>query len=170
MEGEGCFSINKGNKYRLDFSLCQSYSNLELMKKIKVYLENLPNTNGNYAGAIGISTVISKNPNHQSVIRIETTRIPFITDILIPFLASLTWHSKKQLDFQDWNNILMLREQGHHLSEQGAKLIDLILSQMNRNRLNTNSSQPIVDRGQVLDQVNQLLSGPATHKFRDKKW
>jgi hypothetical protein len=90
VEGEGCFSINRANKYRLDFSICQSYSNLELMQKIKVYLENLPNTNGNYAGAIGISSVVSNNSNHQSVIRIETTRIPFITDILIPFLDSLS--------------------------------------------------------------------------------
>lgn len=112
VEGEGCFSINRGNSYRLDFSICQSYSNVELMKKIKLYLENLPNTNGNYAGAIGISTVISKNPSHQSVIRIETTRIPYIADIFIPFLDSLNWHSKKQLDFQDWKNILLLREQG----------------------------------------------------------
>lgn len=169
VEGEGCFSINRGNNYRLDFSLCQSYSNLELMKKIKIYLENLPN--GNYPGAIGISSVVSNNSNHQSVIRIETTRIPFITDIFIPFLDSLKWHSKKQLDFQDWKNILMLREQGHHLSEQGAKLIDLILSQMNRNRLLTNSGQPFVDRGQVLDQVNQLLSGRSNFEIRnDRKW
>lgn len=93
--------------------MTQTYSNLELIKKIKVYLENLPNTNGNYAGAIGISSVVSKNPNQQSVIRIETTRIAFITDIFIPFLDSLNWLSKKPLDFQDWKNILRLREQGH---------------------------------------------------------
>lgn len=55
----------------------------------------------------------------------------------------------------------MLREQGHHLSEKGAKVIDLVLSQMNRNRLSTSSSLPIVDRVHVLDQVNQLLSGPS---------
>jgi hypothetical protein len=59
------------------------------MKNFKVYLENLPSTNGNYAGAIGISSVISNNSNQQSVVRIETARIPFITDIFIPFLDSL---------------------------------------------------------------------------------
>lgn len=94
VEGEGCFSINRGNNSRLDFSLTQTYSNLELIKKIN-YLENLPNTNGNYAGAIGIYSVVSKNPNQQSVIRIETRRIAFITDIFIPFLDSLNWLSKK---------------------------------------------------------------------------
>lgn len=57
--------------------MSQSYSNLALMQKIKIYLENLPKTDGNYSDAIGISTVKSNNTNHQSTIRIETTRIPF---------------------------------------------------------------------------------------------
>jgi hypothetical protein len=90
IEGEGCFSINRHNNYRLDFSLCQSSTNLELMKSIKVYLENLPNTDGNYTNALGISEVRSNNPNHKSTTRIETTRIPFITNVLIPFLDNLT--------------------------------------------------------------------------------
>ena len=84
IEGEGCFSINKHNNYRLDFSLCQSSTNSELIKSIKVYLENL--TEGDYTNALGISEVRSNNPNHESTTRIETTRIPFITDVLIPFL------------------------------------------------------------------------------------
>lgn len=46
IEGEGCFSINKHNNYRLDFSLCQSSTNFELMKSIKLYLENLPGVLG----------------------------------------------------------------------------------------------------------------------------
>ena len=59
----------------------------------------------------------------------------------------------------------MLREQGHHLSEKGTKVIDLILSQMNNNRLST-SNQSIVGRAQVLDKVNQLLEGPSLVKKR----
>uniref|UniRef100_UPI0030E08C31 hypothetical protein n=1 Tax=Dematophora necatrix TaxID=2751867 RepID=UPI0030E08C31 len=112
IEGEGCFSINKHNNYRLDFSLTQSSTNFELMKSIKVYLENLPSTEGDYTNAIGISEVRSKNPNHESVTRIETTRILFISDVFIPFLDSLTWQSKKYLDYLDWKNILKLKEQG----------------------------------------------------------
>lgn len=73
--GEGCFNINKGNNFRLDFSLCQSDTNLELIKKIQIYLVNLPGTSGNYVGAIGISRVKSNNPNQKSTVRIETARI-----------------------------------------------------------------------------------------------
>lgn len=167
IEGEGCFSINKHNNYRLDFSLCQSSTNKELMKSIKAYLENLKNTGGNYTNAIGISEVRSNNPNHKSTTRIETTRVPFITNVLIPFLESLTWQSKKYLDFQDWKNILKLKEQGHHLSLKGAKLIDIILSQTNNNRLSTSLNHAAVDRKQLLVQVNELLKGPSNFEIRN---
>lgn len=90
IEGEGCFSINRRNQYRLDFSLCQSCINLELMQKIKIYLENIPGTDGNYVGGIGISMVKNNNPNQKDSVRIETTRIQYITEIFIPFLESLT--------------------------------------------------------------------------------
>ena len=135
IEGDGCFSINKGNNFRLDFSLTQSSPNLALLQKIKFFLENLPGTNEDFANVIGISTVKSNKLNQYPAVRIETTRIPFITDIFIPLLEGLTWRSKKYLDFQDWKNILLLKAQGHHLTETGAELIYLVLSQMNNNRL-----------------------------------
>jgi hypothetical protein len=165
IEGEGCFSINKHNNYRLDFSLCQSSTNLELMKSIKLYLENLSNTKSDYTNAISISEVKFNNPNQKSVIRIETARVPYITDVLIPFLEGLTWQSKKFLDFQDWKNILKLKEQGHHLTEKGAKLIDLIISQTN-NRLSTSLDRVVVDREQLLAEVNDLLKGPSNFEIK----
>lgn len=174
IEGEGCFSINKRNNYRLDFSLCQSSTNLSLLQKIKTYLENLSsevNIGDNYVGALGISMVRTNNPNHESTTRIETTRIPYITNVFIPFLESLTWRSKKWLDFQDWKNILLLKEQGQHFSEQGVKLIDLILSQMNNNRLSTTASNPAVDRTLLLAEINLLLNGPSNFGLRNgRKW
>ena len=166
IEGEGCFSINKHNNYRLDFSLSQSSTNCELMKNIKVYLENLPSTKGNYTNALGISEVRSKNPNHKSTTRIETTRNPFISDVFIPFLESLTWQSKKYLDFQDWKNIFKLKEQGQHLTEKGSKLIDLIISQTNNNRLSTSINRVFVDREQLLAKVNELLNEPSNFEIR----
>jgi hypothetical protein len=61
----------------------------------------------------------------------------------------------------------MLKEQGHHMSEQGVKLIDLILSQMNNNRLSTNSSQPAIDRALLLAEITKLLSGPSNFELRN---
>ena len=139
------------------------------MKSIKIYLENLPNTEGDYTNAIGISEVRSNNPNHESVTRIETTRNLFISDVFIPFLESLTWQSKKYLDFQDWKNILKLKEQGMHLSEKGVKLIDLIISQTNNNRLSTSLNHVVVDREQLLAKVKELLNGPSNFEIRNGK-
>ena len=53
------------------------------MQNIKTYLENLPGTDGNYDGAIGISVSKSTNPNHKSTARIETTRIEYFSNIFI---------------------------------------------------------------------------------------
>ena len=42
---------------------------------------------------------------------------------------------------------------------------------MNNNRLSTSSSQPIIDRGSLLVEVNQLLNGPSNFELRnDRKW
>ena len=166
IEGEGCFSINRHNNYRLDFSLSQSSTNSELMKSIKVYLENISGTEGNYTNAFGISEVRSNNPNHESTTRIETTRISYISDVFIPFLESLTWQSKKYLDFQDWKNIFKFKEQGHHHSDKGGKLIDLIISQTNNNRLSTSINRVFVDREQLLAKVNELLNEPSNFEIR----
>lgn len=170
IEGEGSFSINRHNKFRLDFSLSQAIIDLKLMQNIKTYLDNLPGTDGNYDGAIGISVSKSTNPNHKSTARIETTRIEYLSNIFIPFLNNLIWRSKKQWDFQDWKYIFKLKQQGHHLSKEGIELIDKILSQMNNNRLST-SGKPVVDRTLLLAEIEQLLNGPSNFELRNgKKW
>jgi len=60
----------------------------------------------------------------------------------------------------------LLKEQGHHFSKQGVKLIDLILSQMNNNRLSTSSSHPAVDRTLLLAEINLLLLEPSNFELR----
>jgi hypothetical protein len=64
---------------------------------------------------------------------------------------------------------LKLKEQGHHLSEKGSKLIDLIISQTNNNRLSTSLNHVIVDREQILAKVNELLDGPANFEIRNSR-
>lgn len=61
----------------------------------------------------------------------------------------------------------MLKEQGHHMSEQGVKLINLILSQMNNNRLSTNSNQPVIDRALLLVEITKLLSESSNFELRN---
>lgn len=51
-------------------------------------------------------------------------------------------------------------KKGHHYSKEGKDLIDLILSQMNNNRLST-SNQPIIDRDELNLKIQALLNKPS---------
>ena len=53
------------------------------------------------------------------------------------------------------------------MTEEGIKLIDLILSQINNRRLSTNSSQPVIDRAFLLAEVELLLSKPSNFELRN---
>jgi hypothetical protein len=64
---------------------------------------------------------------------------------------------------------LRLKEEGHHLSEKGGKLIDLIISQTNNNRLSTSLNRVVVDREQLFAKVNELLNGPSNFEIRNSR-
>jgi hypothetical protein len=66
----------------------------------------------------------------------------------------------------DFQAILSLKEKGHHYSKQGKDLIDLILSQMNNNRLST-SNKPIVDRDNLSLKIQALLNKPSNLELRE---
>jgi hypothetical protein len=62
---------------------------------------------------------------------------------------------------------LKLKELGMHYTDEGVKLIDQILSQMNINRLSTNS-KPKADRTFLLVCINKLLrSGGSNFEIRN---
>ena len=75
----------------------------------------------------------------------------FIINKLIPLFDSMEWRSKKLLDYQDWKFILRLKRLGLEYTEEGLKVIDQIINQMNYNRLSTSGVSPKVDRGSTLD-------------------
>ena len=81
----------------------------------------------------------------------------------------MTWRSKKYFDFQDWVNILKLKEQGHHYSESGKELIEDILAQMNNGRLSTNINregkvQTPLERKLLSDRIDKMLQGPSNYE------
>jgi LAGLIDADG endonuclease len=52
--------------------------------------------------------------------------IDFHTNVLIPFFDSLTWHSKKELDYVDWKTVLRIREEGKHFTPEGENIVKLL--------------------------------------------
>ncbi len=167
VEGEGSFYISKSNKYSLGFNICQSNRDLTLMQEIKTYMLSLPGITNKNNDFIHLS--ITKAPNYKTfdMIYLKIYHLDYINNVLIPFLDSMKWQSKKELDYLDWKTILKLKELGMHYTDEGVKLIDQILSQMNINRLSTNS-KPKPDRTFLLICINKLLrSGGSNFEIRN---
>ena len=58
---------------------------------------------------------------------------------MIPLLDSLTFFSKKGMDYEDWRSAAMLKLRNKRLTPEGKDLIDFLCSRMNKNRLTTNT-------------------------------
>nr|YP_009663694.1 hypothetical protein [Dactylella tenuis]QCW06832.1 hypothetical protein [Dactylella tenuis] len=82
----------------------------------------------------------------------------------------MNWRSKKYYDFLDWVNILKLRDRCHNYEDKGKELMDIIVSQMNNNRLSTkNGTSARVDRTFLQTSIEKLLSGPSNCEIRKGK-
>lgn len=57
--------------------------------------------------------------------------------MFISLFDSLTWQSKKYLDYSDWKSIFKIQKLGLNYLPEGKDLIDRILSQINAKRLST---------------------------------
>lgn len=95
-------------------------------------------------------------PSKPGVLQLIVRDLGFIELVIIPLFDSLTWHTKKKLDYEDWKFIIEVRKNGHHYTEKGRCLIACIAGQMNNNRLST-SDAPKVDRNLLLQEIANLL-------------
>ena len=90
--------------------------------------------------------------------------------LIIPFFSSMTWRSKKFLDFEDFVWVFKLKEQGHHHTQEGKTLINSLLEHMNNNRLST-SDKPRADREFLISQAKIMLQGPSNYeRVGGKTW
>jgi hypothetical protein len=159
IEGEGSFSVRKN--YSLTFSLAQSIKDLVLMEAIRDFLNSLASRDGQLKGE-AVKLYIK---NHDMVY-LTIDRLDYISRVLIPLLDTLSWKSKKELDYKDWKTILKLRTLGLHYTEEGVKIINIILSQMNNNRLTTRRSG-LVDRAALDCDIKRLLKGPSNFEIKE---
>ena len=168
IEGEGCFYIkeNKNNKFGFGFNISQSVKDLFLMAEIKNYLEKLFELEIDKFVHISKYKRKTKNPNHSDGVKVEILSSNCIKKDLIPFLNSLTWQTKKSLDYQDWKSVLKLTEQGWHEDDEGVELINKIRNQMNNYRLSTNAA-PKVDRNALYQEIDKFLSRESNYEERN---
>lgn len=194
IEGDGCFNIDfaktKNSHIRLSFRLLiiQSAIDLALLLAIKNYINSLAvsasnsldltlimdlqdkeleGLGRNYVGLF--SSTNKKISKLNEKYNLTVGNMDFIKDTLLPFFDSLTFYTKKELDYQDWKNILLLKEKGFHYTSEGLELIQLTLEQMNSSRLSTKVNSTLQDRELLLSKINELLSRPSNFELRDGK-
>jgi len=170
VEGEGSFFVKK-DQYKLTFTLTQSIRDYALMESIRDFMYNLPGVYKQKIDKTSIRINITKDSmNKNPITRLTITKIDLIKDVIIPFFSSMTWRSKKELDYQDWVSIFKLKERGHHYQEEGIKILNLIISQMNNSRLSTHcdASLPKVGREQLYFEISKLLNGPSNIEVKEE--
>ena len=185
VEGEGCFSVRKKD-YMLVFSITQSSKDSALIGSIIDFIYDLPqigpnNISRNSIALPGESIGVPKRnpsgirietqdiPGKTSVIRLVITQQELIKKVIIPFFDNLSWKSKKEKDYCDWKAVVNLRNRGHHYTEQDIKILNLILNQMNRNRLSTSQLTTWVNREQLNDEIDRLLKEPSNLEIKEGK-
>ncbi len=161
VEGEGSFTVAKRD-YTLLFILAQSAKDLRLMEEVQNFFLSICNDQfyGKYVNE-GVRLYRDTKSNTDAVY-VSIGREDIITKIIIPFFDSLSWHSKKEKDYQDWKTILRLKQLGLHYTDEGIRVINLILNQMNLKRLSSSNSVK-VDKESLNKSsfaVN-LLNGPS---------
>lgn len=163
VEGEGSFHLDRSSN-RLIFNITLSGHDLALLEAIKDFLYNLPEVeSSSNLNKASIMIYVAKSSTKAVHLSIKNTE--FIKSVIIPFFSSMVWQSKKLLDFQDWVLVFKLKEKGHHYTDQGLRLIELILSQMNNNRLST-SKAARVDRALLHADIHRMLSGPSNYEIK----
>ena len=140
----------------------------ERMKKSSIIVK------GSQGSTLTESLVVSSkdSKSENSVTNLIIVNYYIIKSVIIPFFSSMTWHSKKFLDFEDFTWVFKLREQGHHHTEKGKCLIDSFLDQMNNNRLSTSvGSASKINRELLISQAKIILEGPSNYqKVGGKTW
>ena len=174
IEAEASFAVIK-TKLRLVFNIAQSGVDSALLEAIRDYFHSFKGVNlGRYAdNLVANISIYNKPPLANPDVKINKPEgklyiynLDFFKDHLIPLLDSLIWHTKKAKDYQDFKSILKLKSMGLHHTEEGVKVINLILSQMNSKRLSTNDLDR-VDRAFLNTQVEKLLNGPSNFEIKE---
>jgi len=88
----------------------------------------------------------------------------FIKANLTPFFDGLIWRTKKERSYNYWKIVLKLKELGRHYEEKGVKVLDKILSTMNR--LST-SKREAVYLNLLTKEIDNLLSEPSNLEIRE---
>lgn len=169
-EAEGSVFVSRKD-FTLSISIGQALIDEYTMLKIAEFLNKIPGAANHlfkFKDVVKFDRTEGTLGHSRGKIALVISQVHFLKSVVIPFLDSQQWYSKKYSDFTDFKTIFSLKEKGHHYSKEGKYLIDLILSQMNNNRLST-SNQSIVNRDELNIKIHTFLNKPSNFELREGK-
>lgn len=104
-------------RVKLEFSIVQHVRDKELMSKLT---ENLGCGGIYLKGGVAVHL---------------TSKLPDVTNIIIPFFKKHAILGTKSKDFEDWCRVALLMGEKKHLTQEGLDKISLIKAKMNRGRI-----------------------------------
>lgn len=164
-EGEGSVFVSRKD-FTLSISIGQALIDEYTMLKVWEFLNQLPGADHfKLNDVVRIYRTKSTIGHSRGKIELVISQTNFLKSVMIPFFDSQQWYGKKYWDFTHFKTILSLKEIGHHYSKEGKDLIDLILSQMNNNRLST-SNQSVVNKDELNLKIQTFLNKPSNFELR----
>lgn len=140
LEGDGSFYLNKYDM-TARVSLVTTTVNRLVLEKIREFILGLLDEHSYMLGSttklINISNKKVKSGKRPISI-LEISQIDFVCNILIPYLDTLEFRTKKYQDYLDFKTIALLILEGKYLTSKGKELIIKLGDSMNNNRLSTN--------------------------------
>jgi hypothetical protein len=126
VDGEGCFhvGINKheemtaGFQVLPEFTVVQHERDVQILYALKSYF------------GCGVVRV-----NHAERMAFRVRGLENLLKRIVPFFVEHPLKTGKNIDFLKFRDVLLLIEQGVHLSSEGVEKIRLIAKEMNRGRL-----------------------------------
>nr|YP_008964969.1 LAGLIDADG endonuclease [Annulohypoxylon stygium]AHB33528.1 LAGLIDADG endonuclease [Annulohypoxylon stygium] len=147
LEGDGSFYLNK-HDMTAHVSLVTTTVNRLVLEKIREFILSLLDEHSYMLGSttklINISNKKIKS-GHRPISILEISQIDFICNVLIPYLDSIEFRTKKYQDYLDFKTIALLILEGKYLTNKGKELIIDLGNSMNNNRLSTNPNPFILD-------------------------
>ena len=129
VDGEGCFhiDINKNDTMALGYQVLPEFTVVQHEKDVKV-LHALKTHFG--------CGVVRVNSKHKTSTRMayRVRNIKHLLDIISSFFLEHTLKTQKNVEFRKFRKVLLMMDQGAHLTQEGLEEIRNIVSQMHSNK------------------------------------
>ena len=126
VDGEGCFhvAINRHPEIATGFQVLPEFTVVQHQRDIKV-LQALKKHFG--CGVVRV--------NHGDRMAYRVRAMDHLVERIVPFFMAHTLKTRKNIDFLKFRDVVLLMQQGIHLTPEGVERIRRVAAGMNRGRL-----------------------------------